>query len=229
MPAPAFVICDTDALLQFLIVSDIRALLTLRNSYRIQPLVVPEVEIELRSHRRYATRVSQELTKLLGNGVLKILDKAVLAAHFGGPPSGPLASAQALAQIQQLGAQLYRHCDTGEAYSHAAAITLDVPAMSHDRSALDAILNAGLPVPKTVLRAFDLLSLSFQIGYITANDCDQIRSDLVKEGEWVPKSFNKNSFVGGLQSFCPRLHDLKHSRLGGAEPNVSAYSQVIDL
>lgn len=138
MSRPAFVLCDTDAVIQFLLTGETRPLRLLPARYSIQPLVVAEVEIELQSIPRFRKRIAPELKKALANGVLRILDQVVLEAHFGGPPAGSLAAASAMTQIAALGREYQQHVDLGEAYTHAAAVTLGVPALSHDRTALNA-------------------------------------------------------------------------------------------
>lgn len=229
MARPAFVICDTDAVIQFLLAPEIRPFQLLRSKYSIQPLVVREVEIELQSNKRFGPRISHELKKALGSGLIRALDKSVLESHYGGPPSGPLAAAQAMGQITKLGAQFQKHVDLGEAYTHAAAVTLGEPALSHDLSALKALITAKQSVPGTVLRAFDLIVLCYQVGHLTEQTCDGFRQFLNYESEYIPRCFQHKSFVDGLADFSPRLHDPKFPAIGRANSSPSPYSNTIVL
>ena len=51
--------------MQFLLARQIQPFRTLRDRYSIQPILAPEVEIELRSHRRLAQRIAPELRRAL--------------------------------------------------------------------------------------------------------------------------------------------------------------------
>src|ERR1035437_319592 len=141
MPRPPMLVCDADALFQGFL-SDIKPLQILRAKYAIQPVIVPQVEIELKSNRKLAARISYDLKKALSSGLIRVLDVAALSLVGIQDPA-----AQAIYNaIQQLGNQYLVYSDYGEAFTHAAAITLGVPAMSHDVSALRALSYANLAV-----------------------------------------------------------------------------------
>lgn len=229
MPRPAFVFCDSDAVIQFLLAREVRPLRLLRAKYAIQPLLVREVELELQSHRRFGPRISHGLKKALEAGVLQVLEKKILDSHFGAPPAGPLAAADAMSKIEKLGRQFLSRVDTGEAYTHAAAVTLGVPSLSHDRSALDALIAAGLQVPGTVLRAFDLVALAYQVKELTEHECDGFRAALEAEKEYVPNCFARAGFGAGLAQFCPRMTDMRFPAVGTGERDPVPFSNVVDL
>ncbi len=229
MARPAFLPCDTDAVIQFLLTKQVKPLQVLRNRYGIQPIVVPEVDIELRSNRRFARRISPDLNKAIAHNLLCVLDRRVLEQHYGGGSAGAMAATAALSSIASTGLIYSGPADFGEAYTHAAAITLQVPALSHDRRALDALIGAGLPVPSTVLRAFDLLALAYQVSQLSANECDQFRASLVGENEYIPACFKNRSFVDGLPNFCPRLVDGTAPRVGSTSCPQTAFSTEILL
>lgn len=229
MAQPAFVFCDSDALIQLFLVRDIRPLRVLRSKYSVQPVVTPEVEIELQSHRRFAARIAPELKKALDNGLLRLLDRSTLESHYGAPPGGTLAADAALAQIAKMGRQYQSYIDTGEAYTYAAAITVGTPALSHDRTALEALEKAGLPLPSTVLRIFDLICLAYQIGEMPVEDCEDFRKALIGEREFIPECFKNYSFYNGLKDFRPRIRDSRASDVGNKYPESFPYSTEIDL
>jgi len=229
MARPAFIFCDTDAVIQFLLTGEVRPFRVLRSNYSIQPLVVPEVEIELRSNQRFGARIAPELKRALEHNLLRVVDKSVLEAHYGSSLGASMAATAALGQIASVGRQNLARADSGEAYTHAAALTMGVPSMSNDITALKTLVAAGLPVPATVLRPFDLISLCFQVNEMTEHDCDQFRATLIKENEHVPSCFLHASFGDGLTNFVPRICDLRHAAVGATGGPSLPYSTVVDL
>lgn len=229
MANPAFLFCDTDAVIQFLLVGEVRPFRLLRSKYSIQPVVVPEVEIELQSNKRFGKRIAPELRKALANDLLRVLDKSVLETHYGGQLAGSMAAAAAMVQIAKQGREYEKHVDFGEAYTHAAALVVNVPAMSHDLNALETLIAVGLPVPTTVLRAFDLITLCNQVNDMSEHDCNGFRDFLMGEREYVPKCFRNKSFGDGLNDFYPRICDSSYAAIGGAGGATSPFSTVILL
>jgi hypothetical protein len=228
MARPPLLVCDTDALIQFLLIGEVRPLRLLRSKYSVQPVVVPEVEIELRS-RKFGARIAPELTKAFSNGVLRMVDRATLESHYGGPPGGSMAATAALSQMTKNGGEYYRYVDRGEAHTYAAAMILGMPVLSNDKNALDVLSAAKLPVPVTVLRSFDLLALSYQVGVVSEADCDTFRSQLLHEKEHVPRCFAHKSFFNGLKEFSPRIRDSKAAPVGIQLTHALPYATVIEL
>jgi hypothetical protein len=228
MARPAALLCDTDALIQLLLIGEIRPLRLLRNAYSCQPLIVPEVELELRSNRKFGRRIAPELKKALSHNLLEIIDKPVLERCYGSSNSAMVATA-ALGKIASLGRTYEQHADRGEAYTHAAALTLSAPVMSNDLTALRALTAANLAVPATVLRTFDLIALCRQVNEMSDGECEDFRRSLLSEREHVPKCFMHHSFANGLAGFYPRLIDGGATAIG-AQGNVGApFSTVIVL
>ena len=219
MARPVVLPCDTDALIQLFLSKNIKPLQVLTN-YGIQPVIVPEVEIELASNRKYSHRIQSDVRKSIASGLLRVLDKTTLATVLGGPAAAASASAT-LTAIHTLGAQYQRYVDLGEAYTHSAAITLGTPSLSHDITALRALTNAGLATPDPVLRLFDLVALCYQTGDLSAGDCDLIRQTLSGESEWLPLAFKNTSFAGGIHKFCPRILDGTRATIGQALPSIT--------
>lgn len=226
MDNPRVLVCDTDALIQlFLTATHTKSLIplrTLRNDYAIQPVIVAEVETELMSNRKHGAAITQELRKALGNGTIEILDVTSIAKYV---PSH-LAKG-VFGNYQSMGQQYGKIADRGEAYTLAAALTLDVPALSNDISALRALDNANLPVPSPVLRSFDILAFSFQTGALVEKDCDAARKELVKRMEHIPAAFQNASFGDGMKRFCPRIVDAGMAVVGIAAAPGPGYTAQI--
>ncbi len=212
MPNPSVLVCDTDALIQlFLTVGQTRLtpLRTLRDDYGIQPVIIAEVEIELISNRRHGIKVAPELRKALGNGTIEVLDVGTMSKFV--PPE---LSKGVFGNYQTLGNQYAKIADRGEAYTLAAAVTLNVPAVSNDITALRALDFHGHQLPSPVLRSFDLLAFSLQSGALTEKECDATRKELVGQGEHVPAAFKHASFGDGIKQFCLRICDGNKSPIG---------------
>lgn len=226
MPNPSVLLCDTDALIQLFLTAaqtkNLVPLRTLRDDYGIQPAIVAEVEIELMSHRKHGGKVGPELRKALGKGTLEVLDVGTMSKYV----PGHLAKG-VFGNYLTLGQQYAKVADRGEAYTLAAAVTLNVPALSNDVSALRALDFNNLAVPSPVLRAFDLLALCLQAGHLTDGECDAARKELVRCGEHVPAAFKNASFGGGMKHFCPRILDVGKNPIGiAAAPGPGYMAQI---
>src|SRR5580658_8242631 len=161
MANPLVLPCDTDALIQLSLVAlQTKSLIPLRilkDDFGIQPAIVAEVETELMWNRRYAAKFVPELRKALGHGTIEILDLNTFSKYV----PGHLAKG-VFGNYQSTALQYSKVADRGEAYTLAAAVTLNVPALSNDLTALEALDYNNLVVPSPVLRMFDLLVLSYQ-------------------------------------------------------------------
>lgn len=229
MASPAFVFCDTDATLQFLLVRQVRPLQVLRARYGIQPVVVQEVELELSAHRKYGRRIAPELKRAFSNGVIRVFSKSDLEAYYGPTPATALAADNDLSQIAKVGAELDKYIGPGEAFTFAAASTMKMPALSHDASAIAALQRLGFTIPSPVLRAFDLVCLCYQVKDMTEAECDGFRKMLVGENEHVPACFKNAAFGSGLANFTPRLTDFKARDVGMRDPLASGYTKTLVL
>jgi hypothetical protein len=107
--------------------------------------------------------------------------------------------------LPSLGAQYEGHVHRGEAYTFAAAVTLGLPALSNDFSAIKTLEANFLSLPSPVLRAFDLLAFCHQSSCLELKACEEVRSELLKNNEGMPKAFMNASFEDGLKNFSPRL------------------------
>ena len=202
MPNPALIVCDSDALTQYFLANEIRPLKHLKDAYGIQPAIVQEVDLEMRWLQRHKDRFVPQLDKALKSSVLRILDPAYFQSLLSAAPVG--ASWEG---FQSLGAQYEGRIHRGEAYSFAAGVTLNVPALSNDFSAIRTLQANLLTLPVPVLRSFDLLAFCFHTGLLELKACESVRNQLLKNGEGLPKAFMHASFEDGLNNFTPRIQD----------------------
>lgn len=209
MPNPALLICDTDVLVQFFLVDDLRPLEGLRKRYGIQPAITLEVDLELRWIKKHKDRFVGPLDKAIKRGTLAKLDVPFFQSMLASAIPGTSWST-----YQTLGVQLSGYVQRGEAYTHAAALSLGMPAASNDFRAIQVMKTNMLSVPTPVLRSFDLLVFAYFDGTLDIKDCESIRTELLKSGEGIPGPFKHASFEAGAKVFPCRLRqttsDLAH-------------------
>src|SRR5207248_1599855 len=117
----------------------------------------------------------------LDNSSLVVLDTRTLPA-FISKSSGAIFNA-----IQTSGFQNEQDgLDYGEAYTFAAGVILDVPVISNDRNAILVARAKRIPLPRQIIRMYDLIVLCQQCGELTVKDCDEIRTTLNSKGEFIP-------------------------------------------
>lgn len=200
MPNPPLLLCDSDALVQLFIANNFKPLQALKNTYHMQPSIVLEVDVELRWMRKYKNRFVPQLDKALRNGLLTKLDQGAFQSLLStATPGMSWGNYQALGQRYELVVQ------RGEAYTHAAAVCLGLPAMSNDGKAVLTLKGQMMSVASPVIRLFDLLVFCHENGVLTTKECDDIRSDLLSNGEGLPGPFQNASFINGSKSFPCRL------------------------
>lgn len=202
MSNPALLLCDSDALTQFFLANEIRPLKELKARYGIQPTIVQEVDNELRWMRRFRDRFVPQLDKALRSAVLTTLGPAEFQSLLGTAPVG-----SSWASFQALGAQYQGYVGSGEAYTFAAGVTLGLPAMSNDRSAIRVLEGKMLTLPVPILRSFDLLGFCFRSGILPLKACESVRTELLKHSEGLPLAFKSASFENGLSQFSVRLEE----------------------
>jgi hypothetical protein len=228
MPNPRLLPCDTDALIQIILTAahtkTLMPLRMLKDDYGIQPSIVPEVEVELMQSRKFGARFAPELRKAVGNGTIEILDVAAFARYV----PGHLAKG-VFGNFQALGLQYNKFADRGESYTLAAAVTLGVPALSNDKSALDALDFNGMVLPMPVLRVFDLLAFCYQAGVLEEKHCDGARKELMQRNEHVPAAFKNASFIDGLTHFSPRILDSARPRVGVVPRPGPGYTSEVSV
>lgn len=200
MPNPPLLLCDSDALVQLFLANNLRPLQALKSTFHIQPTIVLEVDVELRWMKKYKNKFVPQLDKALKNGVLTKLDQSAFQSLLGtAAPGTSWGNYQSLGQRYELVVQ------RGEAYTHAAAVCLGLPAMSNDGKAVLTLTGQMMSVAAPVVRLFDLLVFCHENGVLTTKDCDEIRSELLINGEGLPGPFQNASFVNGAKTFPCRL------------------------
>jgi hypothetical protein len=210
---PNWIVADCDALLQLLMTDNAVLLRRIQHDYGVQAIITEAVEAELRSiiGRRFK-ELSHALAKALSSGALAVMDNSFLVNQKG------QEGVALYARVNELGAELYNIVDRGEAYSHAAAVILDVPVMSNDITAIDKLIAEGKLLSRPLLRAFDIVAFGLQAGYIELADCDEARQKLVEKKEFVPGCFRSCNFVTGMQVFFARILDRDRPIVGAAAP-----------
>lgn len=210
-----FLPCDTDVLIQTFLSDSVFALRSLRSDYSVQPLIVSEVEIELRSNRSFPGRFDAELAKALKNDTLQLADESLARTLVPAPP----AAAGALWGQYKLRGQRYaKRVGSGEAHTLALGVEFSLPVSSNDRKALRVLAGVPESLPSPVLRFFDLICFAYQSGSATEADCNQIRKALQQHGEGMPADFERASFGDGLRTFVPRLIDGARPLVGDSGP-----------
>ena len=212
---PDWIITDSDALLQILLTDQASLIRKLKNEYGIQFVIVEAVEAEvlkLTGDKFKFKDLRGAFDKTISTGIIKVLNEAYLVGTKGASGSSLFA------QAEQLGSRLYNYVHRGEAYSHAAAITLGIPILTHDVTAIYKLRDVGVPVPRLTFRVFDILAFGHQTGVLSHAECDRARDTLIEREEFVVECFAKASFAKGLPVFYPRLLDQAHPAIGCPTP-----------
>lgn len=226
MPNPALLLCDTDALIQVFMVGETRLLRLLRDRFAVQPCVVPDVDGELAWNATYRDRFDDDRRKALEAGLLVPFD----AEAVGRVLPGPTAAIQVmLGRAKLVGESLNDIVDVGEAYTHAAASLLSMPAMSNDYAALKALREAKRPGASPTVRSWDLLVFGFHDGLLTTRDLDSARKQLREAGEWLPRVFRSQGCASALAQFDSRLLVLGKPAVGRQSPAPRPHEVVLNL
>src|SRR5712692_6826403 len=167
MANPRLLPCDSDVLVQFFAANELRPLRDLRKLYGIVPVVVQEVEFELRWLGHHKDKFVTQLDKAVKSGLISRLDKTLFQSYLSAAPAGSSWSS-----YQSLGAQYQGYVDRGEAYTHAAGIVLGTPTASNDYRAIQVLQFQMMNLPSPVLRSFDLLALALEAGTMSVHDCE---------------------------------------------------------
>lgn len=213
---PNLLLFDGDALSQFLVAKEYLPFRALKKTYGIQCSIVEAVDYELRQSRKFFESIKEVYEKFLKTELLVILDDRTYPAYVSSPQA--VSTAVAL-----LGTRYHLKVDYGEAYTHAASVTLNVPVVSHDRRALGVMDKAGFVYRSPMLTAFDVVVLAYQAGAMSESECDGFRKVIAsKTNEYIPPQFKNASFQDGLPKFSPRLVCSKSAKVGAEDPDSNA-------
>jgi hypothetical protein len=211
---------DGDVLSQFLIANEYAPFRVLKKNYHIQCAIVEAVDYELLQNRKFFEKIKETYQKLLRTEALIVLDDRSYPAFVNAPQAVSRA-------IAVLGTQYHEKIDVGEAYTHSASVTLNIPVVSHDRKALSAMDKAGFSYVSPVLSAFDVLVFSYQCGAMSVGQCNAMRKALIAKGnEFMPEQFRNASFEDGLPNFSPRLVCSACAPVGAAIPEGVAVVRI---
>lgn len=212
MPNPSLIIYDSDVLVQLFLSNELRPLRALKTLYGIQAAIVQEVDAELRWLGHYGARFVPQLDKSLKNGLLVRLDKSQFQSLLGTASPGT-----SWAGFQSVGAQYLGFVDKGEAYTHAAGVVLGLPTASDDFRAIQVLQFQMQNLPSPILRSFDLFGFALEAGLVPIEDCEKVRSCLLKDGRWIPAALKNTSFANGISNFPLRLRDSTKAPSSGAQ------------
>lgn len=213
MPNPPLLVCDSDALVQFFLIDDLRPLQALTTTFDIQPTITLEVDLELRWLAKYKSRFVPKLDKALKHGILTKLDQNTFQGYLGAAAAGT-----SWGSFQALGVRYYGVVQRGEAYTHAAAVSLGMPALSNDGKAVRVLEGQMMSVAVPVLRFFDIIIFAHESGALTTKECEEIRSALFTNGEGLPGPFQNASFINGAKTFPCRLRVGNSTAAPSPEP-----------
>ncbi len=159
-----------------------------------------EVDIELRSNKKFGALIKPKLDKALKSGLLKLLGASDLD-RLAADGSNPVT----LADIRLLGADYALDVGKGEAYTHAAGVLLDTPVVSNDMSAIRVLEAKDKKLPPTIFRSFDLFGFLVSEGCISVAIAERILRELKAQAEWMPPDLKHRSFEDGLPHINCRL------------------------
>src|SRR6267154_3417475 len=112
MPNPPLMFCDSDALVQFFLIDDLRPLQALKTQFHIQPTITLEVDLELRWLAKHKNFFVPKLDKALKHGILTKLDQGTFQGYLGTAAAGT-----SWGSYQALGVRYYGFVQRGEAYT----------------------------------------------------------------------------------------------------------------
>lgn len=215
MSNPSYLLFDSDVLIQFFVAGNLKPLQQLKKFYGIQPVVVVEVENELRINKKHKKHIQDNFDRAFTAGTLRVFDETVLRSFLSAESTLlDRIGSSAWSNIQATGSSYNLLVGTGEAFTHATAVALDLPVASNDMSALIVLERHDHELPSPVLRTFDLISFSYQAGLFSEQECDGIRKALLEAREGLPREFENRSFEDGINSFDCRLHDSSRPSVG---------------
>lgn len=186
MPNPAYLLSDSDALIQLFIAKQGALLACLKSKFGTTLAIVPEIELEVSWHHKFRNQFEAPLQRYIGSGHIEVLDDVRHHALLKSRGMSSALADQMILETQNRSRTYARHVQTGEAYSHGRAVALGLPLMSHDIQAVNTLVRCGLPVASPFLRFADLLVFGRRVGGISKEDCDRVRGILDGQKEWLP-------------------------------------------
>lgn len=201
---PEFLLCDTDALIQILITRQGVLLARLKSDFGVRAAATPEVEIEIRNHRKFGQAFAKGFQHFADSGTITRFDSSEIKNLLGSRNYPSAQISPEVSRIQSIGNENYKTVDLGEAYVHAAAVVLHLPVLSNDFSAVQILADPKVGVP--TLEFFDLVVFGNGQGWIGNDKGEEIVTELKAQKEYVPKSFMAHDeFSDCCRAFRSRL------------------------
>ena len=189
MPNPDFLFCDSDVLIQLFLVKQTRLLDRLSSEYHIRPIVVSEVEGEIRNHRKFGQEFEQPFLDATRSEILGILDEDTFGNCLADCGFPLRLSENLWEKIQDLGNRLSSCIQGGEAYTHAAGQVLSMPILSNDYAAINTLRNSGCPTAVPALRSFDLFCFAYKQKWLDTGSFKSLLQALASKNEWIHQDF----------------------------------------
>lgn len=216
-------IFDSDALIQIFVAEQQGLFQILLDNYGIRSFMMNEVDTEIRSNRKHGGRIKPWLDKAVKSGLLRMISAGDLESLKNEAQGGIT-----LADIRSLGFDYNIYVETGEAYTHAAGVLLQMPVVSNDRKAIDVLEQKGKTLPPTILRSFDLFAFLYAEGFIDDKAANLLLKNLKTQLEWCPPCFKNASFVNGMSMFACRLQTSLSINTTGSKWSDSLYLGRVD-
>lgn len=162
-------------------------LVHLKTDYGVRAAATPEVETEIRSNRKFKEEFAKGFKQYADSGTVTLFDSSKIRELLTSRGHPPAQIAPEIARIQSLGDENYQSVGWGEAYVHAAAVVLQLPALSNDLSALQVLGDPKVGCP--TLRFFDLVVFGFEQGWIESAGGEGIVKELKARNEYLPEAF----------------------------------------
>lgn len=206
---PAYLVCDSSALIQLLIAGEKSLISTFRTRFRMRLGVVPEVTQEIRGQEGIARSFEQRMKS--GDIVQLTLSEL---DHYARDLNLNISSKT----IMVLGKQLNQFVDLGEAFSHAVAAAFRLPMLTNDWSAVRALTKHDCgPIGFPVIGLVDVLCCFFDGGILSDEQCSGILGRLKQAGEVVPGVLSNPA-----RAFAERRQEVTDWRLKLLPPGRSA-------
>jgi hypothetical protein len=223
---PKLIILDSSVLLQIIATDQIGIVRLLRSDFGIQCAIVPAVQAEVACIMENVSKFRgrrEQFKKALRNNTLRVIDRDLLFPIFGS------ATDSWSRQIESEGTRLYAFVDRGEAFTHGASMVLNAPTATNDSTAASRLIRGGEPIPRPILRFWDLVVFAHQAGLLTATACDTVRQVLHKIGERNHPCFAGNSFTDALPHFYARLACSNQQLIGATTPQEKLDERLLLL
>lgn len=207
MGNPAFLVCDSDALIQVFLTRQRDLFVYLRDSFGVQAAIVQEIRIELSNHDKFGKQFLPPLERALASSALMLLDSTVIRRHLSTQGITGTGVDRFLEEQARRWDAYRLHVDTGEAACHATAVTFAWPALSHDISAVETLEHVGLEPAAPVLRFCDLATFAHACGRLSGEQFEASLKSLRGAREPMPYPFRdaKKPLVDLIQEFNCRL------------------------